>query len=389
MRAEFIHRRSADRLRHLLAQFPAVGLVGPRQVGKTELARRLFQSDPDCIFLDLEDPRDLSRLEDPMLYFESLPEARFVIDEVQRLPVLFPALRVLIDKDRRPGRFMLLGSAAPDLLRHSAESLAGRIAYHRLHPFDIEELSPTQAMMPLWNRGGFPLSFLAQDDDQSTEWRRQYLSAVVERDLPLLGLASSQSSLRRFLSMLAHLHGQTLNKSILSRNMGWSLPMVDKHLDVLQSAFLISLVPAWHTNGGKRLVRSPKLFLSDSGLLHALLGISGIENLMGHPALGASWEGFVFEQLDALKRPDDALFHYRTQDGTEGDLVLVRNNQALALFECKANSAPRLNRGNTIAAADLQVRQRFIVAPISDSFPQREGFRVIGPMDLAEQLKSL
>jgi len=389
MSDQHIPRRGADRIRRLLEQFPAVGLVGPRQVGKTDLARRVLAPDAQCIHLDLEDPSDLQRLSDPLLYFSSLPDARFVIDEVQRLPELFSALRVVIDRDRRPGRFLLLGSASPELLRRSADSLAGRIAYVRLHPFDLSELASQEDTLRLWNRGGFPLSFLAAEETHSREWRRHYLASLVERDLPLLGLSTSPTELRRFLTMLAHVHGQLLNKSALSRNMGWTLPNVDRHLEVLQSAYLIRLVAAWHANLGKRLVRAPKVFLADSGLLHALLGIPHIEALLGHPSVGASWEGFVLQQLDALCTPEDELAHYRTQDGTEADLLWVRHGKPLALFECKGSSAPRLSKGNTVAANDLDVQHRFVVSPVSGAFPQREGFVVVPPFELADRLAEL
>jgi predicted AAA+ superfamily ATPase len=351
-----------------LQRFPVVALIGPRQVGKTTLARSLRA--PMADYLDMERPSDRNRLADPELYLESRQDRLVILDEVQALPNLFPVLRSLVDMHRVPGRFLLLGSASPDLINRSAESLAGRIRYLELTPFLLGEVAMDKsAILPLWLRGGFPDSYLAPTEMASFEWRESFIRTFLERDIPALGFRLPAQMLRRFWQMLAHWHGQIWNAAALARGLDVSQPAVGRYLDLLCDAFIARRLQPWHANVGKRLVKSPRVYLRDSGLLHALLGIRSTDELLGHPVLGASWEGFIVEQLITALQPTEAGF-YRTAAGAEIDLILtVPGHRRPLAFEIKYSSAPRPAKGFWSALDDLEIERAFVIYPGVEEYP--------------------
>jgi predicted AAA+ superfamily ATPase len=367
----------------LLGDFPAVALLGPRQCGKTTLARDFIDSRADGgIYLDLERPRDLARLADPDLFLSSYRDRLVCLDEVQRLPGLFPVLRSLIDDDPRSGRFLLLGSASPELVQQGAESLAGRLAMIDLSPLTYAEAVPAASDMEThWVRGGFPRSLLARDEAASVRWREEFIRSFLERDLGLLGIRTSPEAMGRFWRIIAHHHGQLLNLSTLANSLDVSHPTVRARVDEMVGAFMLRLLPPFTSNLGKRLVKSPKVYVRDSGLLHALLDITDRHALFGHPAFGASWEGYVIEQALALARGWRASF-FRTASGLELDLVLERGNRRIA-FECKASSAPTVAKGFWTALEDLGIEEAYLVAPIAEPWPLEKRVRVIAPGELA------
>lgn len=337
------------------------------------------------LYLDLERPRDLARLTDPDLFLSQHKDDLVYLDEVQRMPTLFPVLRSLIDDDARPGRFLLLGSASPELAKAGSESLAGRLAVHELTPFTLEEVSPGGAdVLEHWRRGGFPRSFLAPTEPASFEWRTQFVRSFLERDLGLLGIGTSPEAMGRFWRMTAHHHGQVLNLTALAQSLGVTHPTVRARVDAMVSAFMLRLLPPLAAKPGKRLVKSPKLYLRDSGLLHALLGIESGDELFGHPGFGSSWEGYVVEQAVTAASGFSASF-YRTSDGTGLDLVLERGPRRLAI-EAKASSAPTVGRGFWNALDDLEIDEAWIVAPVQASWPLEKRVQVIPPSELWSRL---
>lgn len=362
-----IPRRITPRLLESLKQFPIAALLGSRQVGKSTLARQIGQG-CNAVFLDLERPADAAKLRDAELFLNSVADRLVIIDEVQRAPELFPQLRALVDSDRRPGRFLLLGSASPDLRRQGAESLAGRIEYHELAPFSLDEVGAThENQQRLWLRGGYPGSFLASSDLASTRWREAYIRTFLERDIPQLGMRLPAEQMRRFWTMLAHLHGQLLNSSQLARNLSVTPPTVRHYLDVLSDTFMVRILPPHHVNLGKRLVKSPKVYLRDSGLMHTLLGISRHEDLLSHPAVGFSWEGFVMEHLIAHSTEHSRASFYRTSTGAEIDLLLEHGTQIEA-WEVKFGLAPRITRGYHDALRDLKLSTGKVVYSGTEKF---------------------
>jgi predicted AAA+ superfamily ATPase len=363
-----------------LQHFPAVGLVGARQVGKTTLAQMIAKQWPEkTLYLDLERPTDYSTLSEPELFLSRHADKMVIIDEIQLRGDLFPVLRSLIDMDRRPGRFLLLGSSSPDLIRQSGESLAGRIAYHELSPLLLSELS-SDKMDLLWMRGGFPDSFLAASDEVSTQWREDFIMTYLQRDLSFMGydIRIPVMKLRRFWQMLAHTHGQLANLSQLAMNMELSRQSIHKYLDILQETFMVRQLQPFHTNLKKRLVKSPKIFIRDSGILHALMGIKSLQELMGHSILGMSWEGFCIEQiLCQIPRAWEAFF-YRSQAGAEVDLVLQRRFGEPPIFvEFKYSQSPKLTRGFWEAKADLQPKACYVIFPGTQSYPLGESVEVL------------
>jgi uncharacterized protein len=336
----------------------AVVLCGPRQCGKTTLARELLA--PDSVnYFDLEDPASLARLDEPMTALQPL-RGLVVIDEVQRRPELFPALRVLLDRKAAPARFLVLGSASGDLLRQSSESLAGRVEYVTLGGFSLPELGAA-AESRLWLRGGFPLSYLAGNEADSVAWRRDFIRTLLERDLPQWGVRVAATALRRFWTMLAHYHGQTWNAAEPARALGVSEPTVRHYLDLLTDALMVRQLPPWHANLGKRQVKAPKVYVRDGGLLHQLLGIDGERALLSHPKVGASWEGFVIEQALATQMHDEAFF-WATHQGAEIDLILRRGDRLFGI-ECKRADAPRLTTSLRTATADLGLERIAVLYP--------------------------
>jgi len=362
-------------LEDLLGQFPVVALIGARQVGKSTLARQLASRVKQATVFDLENGPDLARLAEPTLALGGL-RGLVIIDEIQRRPDLFPALRVLADRPRRPARFLVLGSAAPALLRQSSETLAGRIATFELDGFNLGEVAPKKAEQ-LWLRGGFPKSFLAASDAQSLRWRQEFLDTFLERDIPALGFRLPPALLGRFWRMLAHSHGQIWNASEIGRSLGVTDATVRHYLDVLTSAFVVRVLAPFHENLGKRQVKSPKVYVADTGLLHALLGITDRRALDVHPRLGASWEGFVIREIMRhFRARRDECFFWRTHDGAELDLLIVRGQRRHG-FEVKRTDAPRVTPSMRSALADLHLDRLTVLHAGADEYPMGERIHAV------------
>jgi uncharacterized protein len=356
-----------ERITAALKRSPAVCLIGARQVGKTTLARQVAKQSTATRFFDLENPAHLAQLADPMLTLEPL-RGLVVLDEIQRLPDLFPVLRVLTDRPSRPATFLVLGSASPELLRQSSESLAGRIHYHEVDGFDLAETG-TDSWRTLWIRGGFPRSFVAPTAEESSEWRRDFVRTFLERDIPQLGFATDATTLRRFWSMVAHFHGQIWNGSEIARSLAIGATSVARYLDLLTSALVIDQLPPWFENLSKRQVKAPKVYLRDSGMLHSLLGIDDDADLFGHPKVGASWEGFALQQVASiLDLRREERFFWATHGGAELDLLVVRGRKRWGV-EFKLTAQPAVTRSMTIAIEDLRLRHLFVVHAGTDTFP--------------------
>jgi len=361
-----------------LRQFPVVALVGPRQVGKTTLARAVARKLGNAVYLDLERPSDVARLTDPELYLEPLAGRLVILDEIQRRPELFPVLRSLVDARRTKGRFLLLGSASPVLSRQAAESLAGRIVYHELTPFTLGEVaSGTRDTGGLWNRGGFPDSFLASSNARSLAWREAFIDTHLQRDLPALGVRIRATALRRFWEMLAHQHGQLWNAAKIAGSLGVSAPTAKHYLDTLQDTFMLRQLPPYSSNLKKRLVKSPKIYLRDSGLLHALLRIGDSDALFGHPVAGASFEGWVIEQAIAASGAHTSASFFRTAAGAEIDLVLDRPRRKRIAIEIKLSSAPKPSKGFWSGIADVKPGAAYVVYPGKDRYPLGQGVEAL------------
>jgi uncharacterized protein len=363
---------------------PAVALLGPRQVGKTTLAMEVAAQAPGSLYLDLESERDAAKLAQAELFLAEHLDKLVILDEVQRAPGLFPQLRGLIDRARRQGReqglYLLLGSASLDLLQQSGESLAGRIAYLELGPLTVAEVG-AQQQLSLWLRGGFPPS-LAAGDARSLRWRQNFIRTYLERDLPQLGSRVPAQTLRRFWTMLAHHQGGLLNMAQLARNLGVDVRTVHSYVDLLCDLLLLRRLPPWHVNVGKRLVRTPKVYIRDSGLVHALLDIETHDTLLSHMVVGGSWEGFCIENILACAPPSATPYFYRTSAGAEVDLLLVWPSGGLWAIEIKRSLSPKPERGFYNACADLNPSQKFIVYPGPDSYPLAEGIRVMPLRDM-------
>ncbi len=342
---------------------PVTAITGPRQCGKTTLARE-FAKDKSVHFFDLENPSDLFALEDPLFALQAYDEDLVIIDEAQRMPDIFPVLRVLVDQNRKPGRFLLLGSSSPDLRRQSAESLAGRIITLELTPFlEPEVVHDARTRDRLWLWGGFPPSFLADDNETSFQWRIQYLRDVVERDLGLLGFRLPPERMWRFLQMLAHNHGQLWNKAQLARSLDIGASTAGRYLDAILQTLLVRRIQPYHANLGKRLIKSPKIYIRDTGLLHALLGLKTREQLLGHPVVGNSWEGYVIENISACLPTGWETGFWRTSSGNEIDLILISGGRAEVAIEIKAGLTPRPRRGFYQACDTLKPKEAWIVYP--------------------------
>ncbi len=379
----FIPRpRTTTRLERHLGTFPAAGLVGARQVGKTTLVKELIrESDRNGVYLDLQQPSARAQLLDPETYFRSRAEALVILDEVQTMPALFPVLRGAIDEDRRPGRFLLLGSAAPELLRSTSESLAGRIAYTELAGLRLDELPDAAGIDGHWLRGGYPFAYGLADADDRLDFFESYLQTFVGTDLRDLAGGTDPSGMRRLIVMLAHLQGTTLNLSQLGRSLEVSYKTVQRYLDILESAFLLRRLPPFLPNLRKRLTKSPKLYLRDSGFLHGLLGLTSVEAVLSHPVVGGSWEGYVVEQILAVVPRRTRAYHYRSAQGHELDLVLELPGGRLHAVEVKRSNAPTLSRSFYTAIEDIQPSQVTVVTPSSVTYPVGELIVVRGLRD--------
>jgi uncharacterized protein len=371
--------RKTDRakLAKLMSLFPVTAILGPRQCGKTTLARTLAAD----VYFDLENPRDLARMEHPQLALEELT-GLIVIDEIQRLPDLFPLLRYLVDQGKNR-KFIILGSASRDLIRQSSESLAGRIAYRQLGGFRLSDIGP-RALKDLWWRGGLPRSFLAASDSDSLLWRNHYVTTFLERDIPQLGIAIPARTLRRFWTMLSHYHGQILNYAELGRSFGVSDMTVRKYCDILEGTFMVRILRPWSVNIGKRLVKRPKLYLRDSGLFHALLSIETPEQLHASPRLGASWEGFALDCVcRTLDREEADLYFWHTHAGAELDLFWQAGGRSWGV-EFKYEDAPRLTRSLKAAVEDLALERLWVVYPGKAAYRLTEKIQVIPLADIGD-----
>ncbi|MBS1115008.1 MAG: ATPase superfamily-like protein [Nitrospirae bacterium] len=361
-----------------------VGLIGPRQCGKTTLARQLVSVDSPN-YLDLEDPSGLARLDEPMTALRGL-KGLVVIDEVQRRPDLFPVLRVLMDRTPLSARFLILGSASPELLRQTSESLAGRIETISMSGFSMSEVGHV-ALARHWLRGGFPPSYLARTESDSLAWRKNFIQTFLERDLPQWGIGTPSAALLRFWTMLAHYHGQTWNAAEPARSLGVSEPTVRRYLDILSGVFMVRQLLPWHANLKKRQIKAPKIYFRDTGLLHHLLGIRSDKELLGHPKCGSSWEGYVIEETIKATEPDEA-YYWATHSGAEIDMVLIKNGRMLGV-ECKRMDAPRLTPSMRTALEDLKLEQIAVVYPGTKRYSLGERVAAVPLEAVAEGLKGL
>ena len=372
----YIPRIAEKKLAKALNRSPATAVLGPRQCGKSTMARQFLASIP-AIYLDLQNRVDRNKLLEPELFFDRYRDRLICLDEIQLLPEFFSVLRSEIDRDRRPGRFLILGSASRDLIKQTTESLAGRIAYLELTPFLLREVKKESSWSDLWLRGGFPESLLATADEDSFDWRCDFIRTFMERDIPALGLQIAIPDMERLWLLLAHYHGQTLNYNKLATAADISIPTLKKYLSILDQTYMIRLLPPGSANLKKRLVKSPKLYLRDTGILHALLDIESYDFLLANPAAGASWEGFVLENIIAEFARFRPSF-LRTSNGAEIDLLLERGGQQ-HLFECKLSKAPRPSRGFYELVRSLQPDTATVVAPVDEPYEIKKGIMVSPP----------
>ena len=383
-----IQRKLKYYLDELLAKHPAVALLGPRQVGKTTLAHELV-TDRAAVYLDLESPRSLAKISDIEQYCELNADKLLVFDEIQRMPELFAPLRSIIDQRRRQGQkygqFLLLGSASIELLRQTSETLAGRIAFCELFPLTATEIASGD-INTLWQRGGFPESFLAGTDAESLNWRLHFIRTYLERDIPQFGPRIPAETLRRFWTMLAHNQGATLNASALARGLDVTGVTISRYLDLLVDLLLVRRLQPWTSHQGKRLVKSPKIYVRDSGITHALLNIETLDDLLGHPVTGGSWEGFVIENIASVLPERAAIGFYRTKGGAEIDLIIDFGTGELWAVEIKRSSAPTIAKGFHIACEDLKPTQKYAVYGGNERFPMSGGIQIISLTEIMHEI---
>ncbi len=389
-----IDRIVQGEVRELLQEFPAVALLGPRQVGKTTLAHEIASSySMDPVYLDLERPSGIAKLSDPEDYFEKHKGRLVILDEIQRTPELFATLRGIIDLRRREGyktgQFLILGSASLDLLRQSSETLAGRIAYKELGGINIREINRSGDIDTLWLRGGFPDSFLAAKDTTSLTWRTNFISTYLERDIPQLGPRIPAVTLRRLWTMLAHNQGGLVNFAGLGASLGITAPTAKRYVELLEDLLLVRALRPWSGNIGKRLVKAPKVYIRDSGVTHALLNLTTIDDLLAHPVAGTSWEGFVIENLLSSLRLGVTAWFYRTAAGAEIDLVIEKNAQTRYAIEIKRSTAPTVSKGFHLGCEDIGAAKRFIVYPGKDRFTVSKGVTAISCIEMMQELSTL
>lgn len=370
----YIHRFLEPGVSKSIQSFPVTAVTGPRQCGKSTLVKHMLDTYPESIYLDLEKPSDMRKLDDAEWFFTSQKDKLICLDEIQRYPELFPIIRSLVDEWNRPGCFLILGSASRDLLKQSSESLAGRISYKRLTPFLWKELENDYPLEKYFSAGAFPRSLLAEDSEVSFEWRENFITTFLERDL-LQWVGFTPTTMRRFWQMLAHVNGQTVNYSSFASSLGVTSETVKNYVDLLTGTFMVEVVPPYISNLGKRLVKSPKVYISDSGITAGLLGLRNFVELSGHPAFGSIWEQIVFSNLKGLYADAD-FFYYRTTNGAEIDFVMKVRNKVFAI-ECKASYSPVLSKGNYLAIEDIAPVQTFIVTPSADSWSMKEKIDVV------------
>jgi len=382
----YIHRNQEAEILQLVQNFPAVAILGPRQCGKSTLARHILENFPTAIFLDLENPEDRQKLSAPELFFSGNENRLVCLDEIQRIPELFPLLRSVIDRNGKNGQFLILGSASRDLIRQSSESLAGRIIFVELSPFQLSELQ-IDDYWDYWLKGGFPRSYLAAEPALSFKWRQSFISTFLERDLRQLGFNMPPETMHRLWSMCANRQGQLVNLSQIGGSLGVSHTTVRTYIDLLKETFMVRVLQPLEANLNKRLVKSPKIYLRDTGILHTLLSIKNKEDLLGHYILGASWESLVIENLLNCV-PDQPAGFYRTAGGAELDLVLQSGKRRIAI-ECKASAVPKPERGFYQALEDLDVSEAWIVAPVNMRYPLKENVFVMSLAEAVNELKNL
>jgi predicted AAA+ superfamily ATPase len=390
-----LKRQAQPEIARLLEEFPAVGVLGPRQVGKTTLAEEIAASvKPEPIYLDLERPSEAARLKEPEEYFELQKGKLIILDEIQRVPELFQILRGVIDRRRleglRTGQFLILGSASIDLLKQSSESLAGRIAYKELSGFTVAEINnkSSKDFDRLWLRGGFPDSFLAKNDEASLSWRLNFISTYLERDVPQLGPRIPATTLRLLWTMLAHSQGGQLNIAQLAGNLDISAPTAKRYVELMEDLLLIRALRPWARNVGKRLVRAPKVYIRDSGITHALLNLTTLDDLMGHPVVGVSWEGFVLENLLTCLPIGVTPWFYRTSAGAEIDLIIEKNSKERYAIEIKRSQTPSVSKGFHLGCEAIKATKRFIVYSGRERFPVTKDITAIPLLDMMNELRN-
>jgi len=381
-------------LRSALSRAPAVALLGARQVGKTTLAKQLASTMPGSVYLDLEKQSDWRKLEDPGAYLRAQTGHLTIIDEIHRMPTLFAELRSIIDERReageRYGQFLLLGSASLDLVQNSSETLAGRMAYLELPPIGLAEAAMARlSVEQLWLRGGFPDSLIASRDADSFYWRQDFIRSYLERDVPLFAPKLPRALIGRLWTMVANGQGTLLNSARLAQGLGITAPTVSRYIDLLDDLLLLRRLQPWSGNLDKRLVRSPKIYVRDSGLVHALAEVGTLDHLLGHPLVGPSWEGFLIENLITAAGKECTPMFYRTADGAEIDLMIERGGVPLMGFEIKRSSAPKVEHGFFIGCDDLKLEHRFIVAPVNEAYPIKGGAIVLSPLEAIERVRQL
>lgn len=385
----FIPRNIEPELLWLLKHFPVIAITGSRQVGKTTIAKHLLpEIGKPGLYLDLELDEDYHKLSQPQIFLEQYQDHCVIIDEVQRSPALFPLIRSLVDQNRIPGRFLLLGSAGPDLIQFGSESLAGRIAYKELSPFNFLEIKNHTALQQHWLNGGYPERVLSKDEQYTQIWMKNFIQTYLERDLRMLGLSADPVLIRRFWSMLAHIHGNIWNGNAIGKSLGLSLPTVKRYLNFMENAFLVRQLQPYYANLGKRLIKSPKVYIRDSGVLHYLMGIKNLEQLYGNPLLGHSWEGYVIEQISEMLADDVMPCYYRTHNGAEVDLVLMQGGVPKICIEIKYSVTPKIEKGFHIAIGDLKTEENFVIIPKEDVYPLKENIEVCGLGIFLERLKT-
>jgi len=375
---DFIERKAETTVQQYLKIFPVVAILGPRQCGKSTLVKTLSKSWGASVYLDLQSDDDLAKLNQPTYFFQSNADKIVCLDEIQLVPELFSVLRSVVDKNRQNGKFVLLGSASRDLIQQTSESLAGRIGMVYLSPFTLNELDQQEgfSLNTFWLRGGFPDSYLAESDDFSEIWRANFIKTFIERDIPQLGFQIPALQLKRLLVMCAHNQGQFINFSKLGESLGLTHPTIRRYIDLLEQTFILRTLLPFEANVKKRLVKSPKVFVRDSGLLHQLLSIPDFNSLLGNPVFGSSWEGIVVENV-MVNKPDWNCYFYRTASGDEMDLILEKGNQRIAI-ECKAATAPKLTKGFYRALEVIQPQKTYVIIPAPVSYEIAPNITVCG-----------
>ena len=376
----FIERYIKKEVLYSLRNNPVTCILGPRQSGKTTFVKNIIKDIKKKVtYLDLELDADRQKMKDPELFLGHRENECVVIDEVQRIPDIFPQLRGLVDRKRIPARFLITGSADPSLIKFTSESLAGRISYIKLLPFNLIEVPKENNLIKHWIRGGFPLSFLAKSDDLSIKWLESFISTYIERDLRILGLDVQSALMRRLWKMISNYHGQMLEMTSISNSLDISFQTLRKYIDFLEGAFIINRLYPYYVNIGKRLIKTPKIFIRDSGILHRLISINNYDELQTYPKIGQSWEGYVIEQIKQIIDEifNLSMYYYRTHDGSEIDLVIVKGIKPVSCIEIKYSSAPSLSKGNSIAIKDLETDNNFIIIPECDEeYPIRKDIMV-------------